>query len=275
MPKKFNYDILKSEYSDKQIVELLYNHYYYMVDDFFNNYKGKIDKKEIDEYFKETITKYIFNTNHELKAYKYIYMYIYHFCKRYDQMKNSKEKTETFVKAFNGDNEARSKIFMSYVEAIDDRAKEIYMNFKKKGKSDILITLDDIKQIMYLYIWESINQFYNTDYTDSYYSTRFNTRLERITEYINKYINKLVSTEFGDIERVNYSDSSFISSIENNDYLNNISLKLNDRYKFVLGYVRQGYTYEEIGDMLGITKQAANLLNEKVKELAIRTNNRW
>ena len=59
------------------------------------------------------------------------------------------------------------------------------------------------------------------------------------------------------------------------DVLDIISLKIGDKYKQVLNYVRQGYTYEQAGAMLGLTRQGANVMNEKIKELVIRTNIKW
>jgi len=273
--KRFNYDKLRSELDDKELIEYLYHHYYYKLESISNKQESNIDKDELDSYFVQIITEYVLNKEHKGKIYKYLDGHIRYFCENYDTLEKRKKKIESLSKAFNGDNNARCKIFEPYIARIDEKANEIYDKYCKAGKCDVLISLDDIKQMMYLRIWDIFNSFYDNNSIDSYFSIRFSTQINRISDYIVKYIDELTSIEFADINNVSYSDSSFVHSIENSDVLDVISLKIGDKYKQVLNYVRQGYTYEQAGAMLGLTRQGANVMNEKIKELVIRTNIKW
>ena len=173
MAKRFNYNNLSKQEID-ELIDNMYNHYYYIVDKVYERNNNSIAKEVIDEKFKSAIIKYVLSSDHSLQPTMYIYNYMYalenHF--KYIEKKNDKEELET--NARNGDIDARTKIFMNYISKIDEKAEEIYINYKKLGNYDFLITLDDIKQIMYLKIWRLLNDYYDKNATDKYFSIHLN-----------------------------------------------------------------------------------------------------
>ena len=273
MIKRFNYDNLSEQEID-ELIDNMYHHYYYIVDNIYERNNNSIAKEIIAEKFKSAITKYVLSTNHRLQPTIYIYNYMYalenHF--KYIEKKNAKD--ELINNAYKGDIDAREKIFMNYIKKIDEKAEEIYANYEKFGKYDSIISLDDIKQIMYLKIWQVLNNYYDKDTTNKYFSIKLNTRLAQVVASINNYINNIDSERITGINNIMYSDSYFVDSIESNETLDIISTYLTDRVKIALKYFRQGYKDIEVAEMMNLSctriRQMKNKIKEIVKDTSIR-----
>lgn len=271
MIKRFNYDNLSEQEID-ELIDIMYNHYYYIVDKVYLRNNNSIAKEIITEKFKRAITKYVLSTNHSLQPAAYIHNYMYslenHF--KYIEKKSIKARLEN--DAYNGDIEARKKIFINYISKIDEKAEEIYENYKKLGKYDSLITLDDIKQIMYLKIWQLLNDYYDKNATNKYFSIHLNSRLAQVVASINNYINNIDYGCIIGINNVSYSNSYFVDGVEANDTLDIISTYLTDRVKVALTYLRQGYTDKEIAELMEVSGTRVGQMRNRIKEI-VKDNN--
>ena len=271
MVKRFNFNNLSKQEID-ELIDNMYNHYYYIVDSIYERNNYSVDKEIIAEKLKSVITKYISSTDHSLQPARYIYDYMYALENHFKYIKKKDAKEELKNNAYNGDNSARKKIFMNYINKIDEKAEEIYDNYKKIGKYDSLITVNDIKQIMYLKMWQFLNNYYDKNVPDKYFSTHLNARLAQVVASINNYINNIDNERITGINNVSYSDSYFVDSIESNETLDIISTYLTDRVNIAFKYFRQGYTDIEVAEIMNLSRARINRMKNKIKEMVKDTS---
>ena len=71
MVKRFNFNNLSKQEID-ELIDNMYNHYYYIVDSIYERNNYSVDKEIIAEKLKSVITKYISSTDHSLQPARYI-----------------------------------------------------------------------------------------------------------------------------------------------------------------------------------------------------------
>lgn len=268
------YKIIKEKYKDTdELVEYLYNHYYYIVDKIYERNNKKIDRNFIDYKLKEILTQYVCDVDNKVSPSKYIHDIMKRFENSYKHLELRKKEFELIIRAYAGDINARQQIFKNNIDKINKKAEEIYMKYNNKVQTEL--ELDDIKQMMYLDIWIFENRFYDKENKGDYFSVALMNQLNYLCTKLDKYINKKNNISFIDIEKVKYSDSYFINSLENKETLDSISTFLSDKYKFVLGYLRQGYTYEYAASMVGLDRQSVNNIKKKIKKISKENDIKW
>lgn len=265
------YKKIKEEYKyNNELIEYLYNNYYYIVDKIYERNDKKIDRESIEYKLKEIITTYVCTADNRINPSKYIHDIMKRFENTYKHKEIKKKEYELISKAYTGDINARKQIFNNNILKIDKKAEEIYIKH-----NNTQIELDDIKQMMYLDIWIFVNRFYDKENKGCYFSVALMNQLNYLCVKVDNYINNNYNLDFIDIESVKYSDSNFINSLENKETLDYISSFLPDKYKFVLGYLRQGYTYEYAGSMVGLDRQSVNNIKNKIKKISKKNGICW
>lgn len=273
MKSSADYVVIKQFYEGDDIgfANYLYKHYHYIVDNFYNKNNGVISKKSFEKVLVDAISNYIYKDYYNSNPSRFIHNCFINYVKKYLN-NDSKQKWNLLVeKAFNNDTKAREEIFNSYISIMDRKATHVYNNY---SKSNCLYSIDDIKQIVYLEMWIFINSFFDGDNKDKYLSRYFNTKINHICNSINNSINNN-SNDISPLDNVSYKDSYFVNSIENNDTLDIISAMLTDKEKIMLGYLRQGYTYEYTAAQVGLKKQSVSLMNNKIKKLVHEKGIKW
>ena len=273
MKSSADYVVIKQFYEgdDAGFANYLYKHYYYIVDNFYNKNNGVISKKNFEKVLIDAISNYIYKEYYNSNPSRFIHNCFINYEKKYLN-NDSKQKWKLLVeKAFNNDAKAREEIFNSYIIIMDSKAIQVYNN---NSKSECLYSIDDIKQMIYLEMWIFINRFFDGANKDKYLSRYFNTKINHICNSINNSISNN-SNDISPLDNVRYNDSYFVNSIENNDTLDIISSMLADKEKVMLGYLRQGYTYEKAAAQVGLKKQSVSLMNNKIKKLARENNIKW
>ena len=269
---KMNYSKLRERYNDEQLIYYLYNHYYYIIDKVYYRNNGNIRRELIESHLKELIKNYIKDDNKSINPSKYFHYKMVCYEKLLKNGELKEKQLQLIKKAYLNDINARQQIFLNKIDKIDKKAEELYSTMENVA----LITLYDIKQIMYLDMWRFIIKFYDKENTGIYFSTEFMKHLNNLSERIRNYLNKeLVLQENVNIENVQYSDSYFIERIENKQVLDIIEKELNDKYRAVFKALRQGDTYEQAGSQIGVTKARVNTMTNRVKRIVKKRNIVW
>ena len=223
------YKKIKEEYKyNNELIEYLYNNYYYIVDKIYERNDKKIDRESIEYKLKEIITTYVCTADNRINPSKYIHDIMKRFENTYKHKEIKKKEYELISKAYTGDINARKQIFNNNILKIDKKAEEIYIKH-----NNTQIELDDIKQMMYLDIWIFVNRFYDKENKGCYFSVALMNQLNYLCSF------------------------------------------LPDKYKFVLGYLRQGYTYEYAGSMVGLDRQSVNNIKNKIKKISKKNGICW
>ena len=269
---KINYFKLREMYNDEDLINFLHNHYYYIVDKVYYRNNGTIEKELIELKLKELIKKYINDVNKSINPSKFFHDRIVCFenVLKNDELKD--KQLQLIKKAYLNDINARQQIFMKKIDKIDKKAEELYSTMGNVA----LITLEDIKQIMYLDMWKFTIKFYDKENTGIYFSTEFMKHLNNLSNRISNYLNKeLLIQENINIENVKYSDSYFVDSIENKQVLDIIAQELDDKYRTVFESLRRGDTYEYAGSQIGVTRSRVNTMNNRVKRIVKEKKIEW
>ena len=184
---KLNYENIKKLYNENgnEILEILYYHYYFIVDKIYDRNNGQIDRKLLENCLRETINSYIIDGYKSFNPSNFIHVKMYKYEKKY--ILNKFNEYELINKAYSGDMDARYKLFLSFTSRIDEVAQIIYANIIN-NIGNINYTLDDIKKILYKDIWNLINRFYDRENKGLYLSTAVSGRLRDLSIRINKYI---------------------------------------------------------------------------------------
>ena len=273
MKSSADYVVIKQFYEgdDVGFANCLYKHYYYIVDNFYNKNNGVISKKNFEKVLIDAISNYIYKGYYNCNPSSFIHTRFINYEKKY--LKNvSKEKSNLLIiKAFNNDTKAREEIFNSFISIMDSKATQVY---NSNSKSECLYSIDDIKQMIYLEMCIFINDYFDGENKDKHLSRYFNKHLNQVCNSINNSINNN-SNAISSLDIVSYNDSYFVNSIENKDILDIISNMLVDKEKIMLGYLRQGYTYEKAAAQAGLKKQSVSVMNNKIKKLARKNGIKW
>ena len=275
MGKIVNYAMIKDfcEGDEVKIASYLYKHYYYIIDKYLARNKGIISKEELEDSLIKVISEYVCKENYNCNPSKYIHSFFDNFEKK-RQNHYKREKSNLLLEKAYTDESARKELFLSVIDTVDKKGFEIYndyLNYLKKNnnfsRNQVLITIDDIKQMMYLEVWNFFNQFFSNDNRDKYFRMYFSSALCGICNKVNNYMYNLISdNSIISIDNV-YYNNSFVNRIETGEILDIISEELPDKFKLILGYLRQGYTYEYAGSQVGLTRSRANHINKKIKKI--------
>ena len=274
MKSSADYVVIKQFYEGDDIgfANYLYKHYYYIVDKFYDKNNGVISRENLEKVLIGAISNYIYKEYYNSNPSRFIHNCFINYEKKYLN-NNSKEKWNLLEKkAINSDIKAREEIFNSFISIMDRKSVEIYNN--TNFQSNYLYSIDDIKQMIYLEMWVFINEYFDGENKDKHLSRYFNKHLNEVCNKIHNCINNN-SEDIKTLDNVNYKDTYFIKSIENKDILDNISSKLTDKEKIMLGYLRQGYTYEYATTQVGLKKQSISGLNNKIRKLVHKNGIKW
>ena len=170
-----------------EILEILYYHYYFVVDKVYDRNNGEIDKKLLEKCLKEIIDSYIIDGYKYTNPSQYIHEKMYKYEKSYCLNKAKKYRTELINNAYNGDVAARYELFLSCISKIDDVAIIMYNSIINKFPN-INYTLDDTRKVLYNDIWMLINRFYDKENNGYNLKTAISVRLRDLSIRINKYI---------------------------------------------------------------------------------------
>ena len=184
---KLNYENIKKLYNENgnEILEILYYHYYFIVDKIYDRNNGQIDRKLLENCLRETINSYIIDGYKSFNPSNFIHVKMYKYEKKY--ILNKFNEYELINKAYSGDMDARYKLFLSFTSRIDEVAQIIYANIIN-NIANINYTLDDIKKVLYKDIWNLINRFYNRDNKGYNINISISVRLRDLSIRINKYV---------------------------------------------------------------------------------------
>ena len=179
-----NYKKNKSLYSDEEVFNYFYNHYYYIVDNTYIKHNGEINKNDIEECLKLGINDYI--TKNDKNPSKYIHSRIVSLERSYYSKKNKKEYYELLSNAYLGSIEARKELFFKHIDKIDKRIVEIYEYYIN------IITLDSITNYLYQEMWDFVNRYFDSENKGCYFSTRFSNQLNSTCDKLIRYINNTI-----------------------------------------------------------------------------------
>lgn len=179
-----NYKKNKSLYSDEEIFNYFYNHYYYIVDNTYIKHNGEINKDDIIECLKLGINDYFHNQNNNPSS--CIHSRIVSLERTYKSKKNKKEYYELLSIAYQGNIEARKMLFFKHIDKIDKRVVEIYERYLN------VITLDSITNYLYQEMWNFVNRYFDSENKGCYFSTRFSNQLNSTCDKLIRHINNTI-----------------------------------------------------------------------------------
>ena len=260
MKKRMNYNKIRQSYNDniEKIIDYLYEYYYYIVDKVYDMSNGDIKKEELEKYLKDILIKYSERETTDNNISRYIHNKMKLFlCKQ-----KRKKKNELVKRAFKNDYNARSEIFTSYVYRMDDKANELYNEYLN---NQTIISIDDIKQMLYLEMWNFVNKFFDSKSLNDSFGMWFDLALNKTSIKLINYIKK--QKQNTSIDNLYYSDIYFIEAVEVKEIYKIIEKELPDKFKIVLNMLRDGYTYEEASQEIGFTRARAGQINDKIKKI--------
>ena len=270
MKSSADYVVLKGLYDGDDIgfASYLYKHYYYIVDKFYDKNNGVITKDNLEKVLIKSISEYIYKDYFNCNPSSYIYNCFINYEKKYlNKLKN--DRYNLLIDAsFNNDINARHEIFYSFMSIMDKKALEIYSKFNNS------VDVDDIKQMIYLEMWEFINRFFDLDNKNKYLSRSFNRCLNQASDRIINTISKKYD-DITNIDNVYYNDSYFVECIENKNILDVISNRLSDKEKIMFNYLRKGYTYEDAANEALLKRQSVGEMNNKIRKLVNVKGIKW
>ena len=174
----------KDLYSDVEIFNYFYNHYYYVVDNTYVKNNREINKEDIEKCLKLGINDYL---NKQIgNPSKYIHNRIVLLEKSYQSKKNKKEYYKLLKDAYQGNIEARKTLFFKHIDKIDKRIIEIYENYLN------VITLDSITNYLYQEMWSFVNRYFDSENKGCYFSTRFSNQLNSTCDKLIRHINNTI-----------------------------------------------------------------------------------
>ena len=179
-----NYKMNKNLYTDIDIFNSFYSHYYYIVDNAYVRNNGEIGRYDIEECLKLGINDYI--TKNDKNPSTYIHSRIVSLEKSYYSKKSKKEYYELLRNAYLGSVEARKELFFKHIDKIDKRIVEIYEYYIN------VITLDSITNYLYQEMWSFVNRYFDSENKGYYYSTRFSNQLNSTCDKLIRHINNTI-----------------------------------------------------------------------------------
>lgn len=184
---KLNYENIKSLYNEheNEVLEILYYHYYFIVDKIYNRNTGEIDRKLLENCLRESINSYIIDGYKSTNPSNFIHAKMYKYEKKC--ILNKEHQYELINKAYSGDINARYELFLSCISRIDEVAQVIYTRIIN-NMININYTLDDTKQVLYKDIWMLVNRFYNRENKGYNLKMSISVRLRDLSIRINKYV---------------------------------------------------------------------------------------
>lgn len=128
---------------DSEARNVIREYYLYLVDYYYEKYKDKITKKEIEKMFDDIINEY-YNTENNIHLVLYIHKHLIIILHKRFEAKEIMVR-ETVLSACKGDKEARNKLIKHFSKVVIEQAKEYdYMEYED------LVQYGMIKLIEYL-----------------------------------------------------------------------------------------------------------------------------
>ncbi len=186
MGRTINYNKLKELYNYDELINFLYNHYYYVIDKVYIRNDGIIPISTIEECYKNGITEFVSRNDTNANPSKYIHSKLISLEKSCKSKNSKKEYYELLKRAYLGDVGARKKLFFSQTDKIDKKIIDIYETYLDYNS----ISLECISFFLYQDMWSFVNRYFNSDNKGYYFSTRFDNQLNATISKLKRNIGK-------------------------------------------------------------------------------------
>lgn len=186
MGRTINYNKLKELYNYDELINFLYNHYYYVIDKVYIRNDGIIPISTIEECYKNGITEFVSRNDTNANPSKYIHSKLISLEKSCKSKNSKKEYYELLKRAYLGDINARKKLFFSHTDKIDKRIINIYETYLEYD----LISLENLGIFLYQDMWNFVNRYFNSENNGFYFSTRFSNQLNSSTSKLMRNLDK-------------------------------------------------------------------------------------
>lgn len=256
-----NYNRIRPNYSNniEKLIDYLYEYYHYIVDKFYEINSKDINKKDFEEYLKDILIKYVereTTTTNNISGYIHKKMHLF-VC-----MQKRNKKNELVKRAFANDYSARCEIFTNYIYRMDEKAIELYNEYLN---NQTIISIDDIKQMIYLEMWNFINKYFDSKSENDSFGMWFDLGLTRTNIKVTNYLKN--QKQNNSLDNLYYSDIYFVEALEIKEIYETIEKELSEKFKIVLNLLKDGYTYKEASQVIGVTRSRIGQINDKIKEI--------
>lgn len=257
---RMDYNSIRPNYSNhiEELIDYLYEYYHYIVDKFYETNSKDIKKEDFEKYLKDILIKYVEKESTDNNISRYIHNRMKLFIHR--QKRN--KKSELIKKAFENDYSARCKIFTNNTYRMDEKAIELYNEYLN---NQTIISIDDIKQMIYLEMWNFINKYFDSKSENDSFGMWFDLGLTRTSIKVINYLKN--QKQNNSLDNLYYNDTYFIETLEIKEMYKTIEKELPDKFKIVLNLLRDGYTYKEASQVIGFTRSRAGQINDKIKKI--------
>ena len=265
MKKRMNYSKIRQNYNDniEEIIDYLYEYYHYIVDKLYEVNSEDIKKEDFENHLKDILIKYVERESTDNNISRYI-----HNKMRLFIFKNKRnKKNELLKRAFENDYSARSEIFTNYIYRMDEKAIELYNEYLN---NQTIISIDDIKQMIYLDMWNFINKYFDSKSENDSFGMWFDLSLSRTNIKVTNYLKN--QNQNNSLDNLYYNDTYFIERVESKEMYRIIEKELPAKFKIVLNLLKDGYTYKEASQVIGVTGSRVGQINDKIKKIVKKKN---
>ncbi len=186
MGRTINYNKLKELYTEDELINFLYNHYYYVIDKIYIRNNEIIPINVIEECYKNGIAEFVSRNNTNENPSKYIHSKLVSLERSCKSKNSKKEYYELLKRAYLDDIDARKTMFFSQCDKIDNKIIDTYEAYLDSD----YITLDYISFFLYQDMWNFVNRYFDSDNKGYYFSTRFDNQLNATISKLKRNIGK-------------------------------------------------------------------------------------
>ena len=157
MGRTINYNKLKELYTEDELINFLYNHYYYVIDKIYIRNNEIIPINVIEECYKNGIAEFVSRNNTNENPSKYIHSKLVSLERSCKSKNSKKEYYELLKRAYLDDIDARKTMFFSQCDKIDN--KIIKVGLLHLLNSKYITTAKIIARINILCLFSAFFQF--------------------------------------------------------------------------------------------------------------------